>query len=207
MKRFAPSGRQAAILDAACGNGRFAFEFCRLGYTNVTGTDLCPSLQPGGKFNYVCASLDALGLPDASIDFAYCMSAIYHLQDPADGFRELYRGLRQGALAVPTAHNQYSLFTLERRLHRPKHLHDVTFRSAKEYCQIARQQGFDLVEVDGFRLIYLPIDFAYAVLYKIAILAHWGTIPEYVAWPCGRFWKHFRSIFAYHSAIVVRRQG
>ena len=122
-------------------------------------------------------------------------------------FANSYRGLRQGALAVPTAHNQYSLFTLERRLHRPKHLHDVTFRSAKKYCQIAQQQGFDLVEVDGFRLIYLPIDFAYAVLYKIAILAHWGTIPEYVAWPCGRFWKHFRSIFAYHSAIVVRRQG
>jgi SAM-dependent methyltransferase len=207
LKRFAPSGRQAAILDAACGNGRFAFEFCRLGYTNVTGTDLYPSLQTGGKFYYVCASLDALELPDASFDFAYCMSAIYHLEDPADGFRELYRVLRPGALAVLTAHTRCSLFTLERRLRRPQHLHDVTFRSAKEYCKIAKQQGFDLVEVDGFRLIYSPIDSAYAVLYKIAKLAHRGTIPKYVAWPCGRFWKHFRSIFAYHSVIVVRRRG
>jgi SAM-dependent methyltransferase len=211
LSRFVPVDRQARILDAACGSGRFARELARQGYTDVTGFDLFPSIDTGGVFRYLCCSLSRLELPKNSFDFGYCFSAVYHLGEPAEGFRELYRVLRPGAILVMTAHTRYSLFTLDRRLRRQlrriKHLDGVEFRSAHEYSHIAEQEGFETVELDGFRLIYSPFPVVYSLLNRMSRLVHRDRIPPYVAWPRGRLFRYIRSVFAYHSTMVFRRRS
>jgi SAM-dependent methyltransferase len=96
--------RPGRALDAACGTGRWAAYLAQQGHVvvgvdqsaemlEVAHTKLPPvELQQG--------ELEALPLPDASMDLVLCSLALTHLTDLAPAFREFARVTRPGGAAV-----------------------------------------------------------------------------------------------------------
>jgi ubiquinone/menaquinone biosynthesis C-methylase UbiE len=82
-------------LDAACGTGRHAAHLARLGWA-VTGVDATPAMLdrarekvPGADFHE--GRLDALPLPDESVDLTVCSLALTHVVELDAAIGELAR--------------------------------------------------------------------------------------------------------------------
>ena len=150
-----PKDFSAPILDAGCGDGRYAAHLAQLGYQNVDAIDLFEKVDTAGV-HYRQASIDATGFDDDSFDFIFSNSVIYHLDEPENGIRELRRVLRSGGTLLLTAHTKYSLYTYWRQLKLKlglpsvRHLEGVKFYSAGDYQRMMRRQGLEMVWVDGY---------------------------------------------------------
>lgn len=91
-------------LDAACGTGRHSRTLAARGH-RVIGVDLSPEMiakarasVPGGEFHE--GRLDALPLPDTSVDAIVCALALVHVPDLAPAMREFSRVLRPGGRVI-----------------------------------------------------------------------------------------------------------
>jgi ubiquinone/menaquinone biosynthesis C-methylase UbiE len=100
LARVAP-GR---ALDAACGTGRQSVLLRDLGHT-VVGVDRTPAMLdlarakiPTGEFHE--GLLQALPLPDGSVDLVVCSLALTHVLDLRPPMNEFARVLRLGGVAV-----------------------------------------------------------------------------------------------------------
>lgn len=97
-------------LDAACGTGRWAAYLSERGHT-VRGVDQSPQMLevarrrlPGVEF--IQADLEALEVPDESIDLVVCALAMTHLAELRPTFREFARVLRpRGAAVISNIHH------------------------------------------------------------------------------------------------------
>lgn len=96
-----PPGR---VLDAACGTGRHSVWLAAQGH-EVIGVDLSPDMLararaklPDARFER--GELNALPLPDASVDSALCALALVHLADLHPALAELARVVRPGGRVV-----------------------------------------------------------------------------------------------------------
>lgn len=92
------------VLDAACGTGRHSEWLFSRGH-QVVGVDSSPDMLakaraklPAARFEL--GDLDALPLPDASVDAAVCALALVHCADLGQPFRELARVVRPGGRIV-----------------------------------------------------------------------------------------------------------
>ena len=96
--------RDANGIDFGCGSGRWAMLVApRVGRLHcvdasadalaVTQANL--SAQPNVSFHH--AALDAVPLPDTSMDFAYSLGVLHHLPDPQAGLTACVRKLKSGA--------------------------------------------------------------------------------------------------------------
>ena len=103
--------KPGVALDAACGTGRHATYLAERGH-QVIGVDSSPDMieharakVPGGEF--LVGALDALPLPDDSVDLAVCSLALTHVPDLKPAFAELARVLRPGGhLVISDAHHE-----------------------------------------------------------------------------------------------------
>jgi ubiquinone/menaquinone biosynthesis C-methylase UbiE len=93
-------------LDAACGTGRFAARLAARGH-RVVGVDSSQEMLdvaraklPGAEFHL--GDLDALPLPDASVDVVVCALALVHVPDLGPVLAEFARVLRAGGHIVIT---------------------------------------------------------------------------------------------------------
>ncbi|ARU59517.1 SAM-dependent methyltransferase [Oleiphilus messinensis] len=158
--QYIPQDKKSVILDAGCGDGKLAMYWHQRGYEKIQGIDLFDELNTWNTFNYRKASISQTGLADNSVDFIYCLGVILYLDDPAEGFAELYRILKPGGKVVFSAHTVHSPFTWERRLNRKFggeiHLRDVKFKSADTYVTQSRRVGFRVLDMDGYELLWLP---------------------------------------------------
>ena len=91
-------------LDAACGTGRHAAYLAELGHT-VIGVDSSAEMLgvarakvPSARF--LLGSLEALPVPDSSVDVVVCALALSHVPDLAPVFAEFARVLRPGGSLV-----------------------------------------------------------------------------------------------------------
>lgn len=96
-------------LDIGCGLGWYASALAQRGY-QMTGCDLTAGQIKGAAehaaslgvtLDLHVAGVDALPLPDNSVDFAYAINVIHHVIDPdirARGFAEIVRVLRPGGV-------------------------------------------------------------------------------------------------------------
>jgi len=93
------------LLDLGCGKGREACELAKQLGCHVIGVDaLKETLELArdriskegleGQVTLVCGEMDALPLPDASIDFIWCRDAFNHTSDMARTLAECARVLR-----------------------------------------------------------------------------------------------------------------
>jgi len=208
LRRFLPKAKHSRILDAGCGNGRYAFALVDQGYSQVDGIDLFDQIETLGAFRYKCGSIDRIEFSDETFDFVYSLSVLYYLPDPRDGLSEMWRVLKPGGTLVLSSHTRYSLFTLVRVLRvksgLAKHLHGVRFRSADAYCHMLDETGFRIVDVDGFRLI--PARMIDRFIGQNPEETNNRRYDRYFS-KSGSWMKSFRSRAGYHFIIAARKPG
>jgi ubiquinone/menaquinone biosynthesis C-methylase UbiE len=98
-------GPGMTLLDLGCGKGREACELAKQLGCRVIGVDAIQETlklagdrisREGleGQVTLVCGSMDALPLPDASVDFIWCRDTLNHTPDMARTLAECARVLR-----------------------------------------------------------------------------------------------------------------
>ena len=94
--------RGKVVIDAGCGNGRFALEAAVAGARDVLAVDLSDSVEvafEAGRavpnLHIVQGSLMALPIK-GGVDVTYCVGVLHHLEDPQRGFVELVNRLAPG---------------------------------------------------------------------------------------------------------------
>ncbi|MBN1144183.1 MAG: methyltransferase domain-containing protein [Bacteroidales bacterium] len=210
MLKYIPREHDAPILDAGCGNGRYALKLCRLNYTGISAVDLFESI-PVKDVQYFRAGIENLPFEDNSFRFIYAISVIYYPTDTEGAVKEFSRVLKPGGVVLITAHTKYSLFTLRRIMLRflgnkkVKHLNGVRFKTASEYCSLLRNNGFNIRLVDGYNMsfILLPtynyIRAVFSKYFHLHLPAIHGHITQ------NSFMARLKSIFAYHMIIVAEK--
>ena len=202
LHHFLPKDRESKILDAGCGNGKYANMLSSLGYKNIYAIDLLEEESfKELPFNYQKRDIKESGFESEFFDFIYSFSVIFYLQHIEDGIKEFHKILKRDGVLILTAHTKYSLHTLERILKKPEHLKGIKFYSADSYARLLKQNGFEVVHIDGFNTSY----FIYPMYRKISNRYNlkFPKIASKVTQ--NRTLAKIRSEISYHSVIVVRK--
>lgn len=211
IRLFLPEEKHATILDAGCGNGKYAFQLVRDGYSTIYAVDLFENIRTD-RFIYQQASIDNLSFDESFFDFLYCNSVIFYLPNPEKGIMEFKRVLKKGGIVFITAHTKYSLFTLWRCIKRlfdhnsVQHLNGVKFYTANQYAIWLERNGFDILLVDGYNLSF----FIYPFYRKFVRTSDKFLNTKLPVFKGGitrsKSMAKLKSIFGYHSIIVARKK-
>jgi len=94
----------AVGIDAGCGSGRWAMLVApRVGHLHLLDASALAletardSLDGIANVSFHHASVDAIPLPDASLDFAYSLGVLHHVPDTAAAIRDIAHKLKPGA--------------------------------------------------------------------------------------------------------------
>jgi SAM-dependent methyltransferase len=204
---YLPKERDIQILDAGCGNGKYAFKLCELEYKNIFAVDLYDKIETDNKFSYFQESIDDLSFENNKFDFIYSISVIYHLREPGDAVKEFHRVLKRRGTVIITAHTKYSLYTLWRVIKRSmgmknvEHLKGVKFQSANYYKRLFERNGFKVIYIGGFGFFD-----AFHKLRDLIIrgIKTKGSLPGRKI-ERNRSMAYIKSLMAYHSIIVARK--
>lgn len=205
------TNKSIAVLDAGCGDCRYIRALKKRGYSDVKGIDL---IQYTGDDNvdFIQSGIDNTPFENSSFDFIYCASVLYYLEDVEKGIDEFERILKDGGVLLLTATTKFSPYTLNRMMRKvlktknSEHLDFYHFKySVFDYIRMLRKRNFEVLYISGFRM---PISyFIKLVMRKIVrIISHDRQFVFRNHVGKNRVINIFKSIFAYHAVIIVRKR-
>jgi|TARA_B100001964_G_C14160056_1_gene566221 ubiquinone/menaquinone biosynthesis C-methylase UbiE len=208
LLKYIPRDKDVNVLDAGCGDGRYAYKLASLGYKNIFAVDLFERIQTD-KYVYKQSSIDSLPYRDNFFDFVYSSSVIYYLKDTDRGFMEIKRVLKKDSIVLLTSHTRYSLFTLYYQLLTCRglkpHLKTVKYHNSLEYKKMLEKNGFEILLLDGFKLSFFLYPAYKRVVDKIYNLTGF-KLPEFEdKITSNKVLALLKSIFAYHLIITARK--
>jgi SAM-dependent methyltransferase len=210
IKDYLPQDHRSFILDAGCGEGRYMRKVSSQGYKNVYGFDLFDFHPQHDR--YTKASVARIPFKDSVFDLVFSQGVIFYLPNPETALREFLRVLKPNGILIITAHTKYSLFTLDRVVKRflnlkcVSHLNGVKFYTSMQYKYMYDKVGFNIVEIDGYKLSYLFMPMLRRV-YKVLGLKD-ARFPWTITRILGQknsLLNYMKSIICYFSVIVGRK--
>jgi SAM-dependent methyltransferase len=103
----------AAILDLGCGAGAAVYSFVEQGFTNTFGFDVRDYLKlraPEDRHRFHIGLVNGrLPFGDSSFDLVFSEEVFEHVHDQVPMWRELYRIMKPGSIAVHTFPGAYGL--------------------------------------------------------------------------------------------------
>lgn len=101
MRSLMPDLRGLTVLDLACGTGRYGLLARERGARLVIGIDNSPAMLAANALPLRAqATLEAIPLPDQTVDVILCGLALGHLPQLSLALREMGRVLRPGGTAL-----------------------------------------------------------------------------------------------------------
>lgn len=163
--KYAKGGR---LLDVGCGSGKFLREMQKLGWAEVTGTDVSEAAVDRARQHGLHAhvgTLAAARFEDNYFDAITLHHVFEHVPDPRGTLRELHRILRRGGELVIVVPNTQSLLSRIFGKHWsgleiPRHLYNY---NRTNITRIVRDAGFNVERVISLKIFTtLPADMGYA---------------------------------------------
>jgi len=187
--------KDAPILDAGCGDGRYMRMLIKQGFTNVTGVDLFDSLDDR-SLRYLRADVNALPFADEAFAVVYAVSVINYCRDVRSTINEWKRVIEPGGFLIVTGHTRNSVFTYIRQIRKRfftqkfPHLRNMIFHDPQEIKTIAEMAGLTTMFRSGFFISWADKVIKMKVVSKILN----KLVPGGVKFRIG-----------YHFVMVVRK--
>jgi len=203
------------LLDAGCGkapytflslkkaNQIFSFEYSKVELGKaIENIRMSSSKEDVDKICFSQVDLQAIPLPDESVDLIVCSEVLEHVPDSKLAMAELYRVLRKNGTMVFSMPNKYSYYWLIRKLFYDVRLAIKKLRRRGEYIKnyqydwdlkrhwcftykdinrLARDQNFEVIREDGVHTFPLPIVF-FRFVFKLKLLFFvFDSIDKYLS--------------------------
>lgn len=144
LAAFKPAG---TVLDAGCGRGReSALLAMHMSVDEVVALDMAPGmlaeLPPHAKIRPLPGDIEAIPLPDTSVDHVFSNFALQWCDSREQACRELFRVLRPGGQLLASVPGPASLQALKTG----GLLHINTFAGEQEWAIALMQAGFSACE-------------------------------------------------------------
>lgn len=141
---------KAKIIDIGCGTGKGLELLKQKGFTKLYGADISPEMlkKANQRLKQTAvlkqASVEKLPFKNNTFDIATNTEAFHHFPNPEKAIKEIHRALKQGGLFYLADINFYSktIHWLFKKLE-PGH---VKIYSKKEFTQLFKQAGFEIIE-------------------------------------------------------------
>jgi 2-polyprenyl-3-methyl-5-hydroxy-6-metoxy-1,4-benzoquinol methylase len=212
LKKVLPDSKNISILDAGCGSGKYCKKLISLGYSNIFGIDLFDEDQfKSTTINYTRSSIDSTSFEDNFFDVIFANSVIYHLENPEKGILELSRILKKNGILILTGHTKHSLFTYWRKIKlflnikSVQNLRHVYFRRTKEYIDLLKQNGFEIIIQDGYHLSFIFYPYYRKKALGLIEKKGWKMPLIRPRMSKFKFWAKIKSEHAYHFVIISRK--
>lgn len=199
-------GKDAVILDAGCGNGKYSILLKRMGYKNVVSMDLF-SEHNEKQLHYVQGTVDKIPFEDGSFDVIIAASVIYYLKNPEDAIGEFSRCLKDGGIVFVSVVTKYSLYAVNRILRKKlrfksaNHIETWHFKnSIAQYVSMFKRDGFNIILVDGF---FKPTIFWF-IIRKMVFLVSGITLERKII-SNNAVKAKIKSYAGYHAVIIAKK--
>jgi len=147
--------KNAKILDAGCGDGKYIRALNQIGDHEVIGIDLFKSIQNQTN-NYICGDVNNLSFENESFNFIYSISVINYCENHNNTLLEWFRVLKPNGFIILSGHTKFSVFTFIRIIkkmffrNRYPHLENISFHNPNDIISSVKSIGFEIVKKSGF---------------------------------------------------------
>jgi SAM-dependent methyltransferase len=191
------------LLDAGCGNGRYARKLFEDGFRNICAFDLYEVNLD--QIPTKVGSVSSIPYEDDTFDIAYTLSVLYYEEDIERAFLELRRVLKTNGIllfSVFVSSSPSSWLRIFRRSigwNSRYQLESMHFRSIQHYRRALAKSGFGVIDINGY---FFP---EYAQL--LNYLSHKGintdAAPSFKL-PNNSIFAKLKGMFGYHCLMAAR---
>ena len=196
------------ILDAGCGNGRYARKiYNQTDYKNITAIDIFDNNIENIKF--INSSVDETPFEKKSFDFIYSLSVVYYTKSIKKTLEEMSRLLKPGGIIIITTFNNFSSFALIRKLKRKLFtntkymLSEISFFSPGYYIRIAKNNNLKIIEHSG----YCFPQYAQFLNYLEAKSYKTNIFPNIIKPSKNKAISKIKAYLGYHQIIVLQKEN
>jgi 2-polyprenyl-6-hydroxyphenyl methylase/3-demethylubiquinone-9 3-methyltransferase len=161
--------REAPVLDACTGRGRFAMIMAEMGFANVSGVDISEDMlsvaaaraaDRGLRIRFAADEAETLAtIADRSMAAVSIMEAFDHIPDTRAALRAVHRALRPGGRLIGTITNARSFYGASFAVYRSligRRSMIAQVISPRDLAGHLEATGFELERTVGIQLVNFP---------------------------------------------------